>query len=468
MSLKGLKYILGTNRGPLLTPGDASENQGLEKAGGLSLVKTPTRTQRVRRHWKRFWCVYCLGNVIFLAIFLPILFLVIVPAIAQLVVNKSDLYLTNAVVDHPNPDSILLTLQTKVDLHLLIPVRIDELPLSLFEREYGVDDAYVQFTIPGQKIKGNHTLGISDTFTTLENMTAWELFVHQVVFEEETTLAVAGSTNAYIGVLKSHVHLNKNIKTPGGFINFPISQLTTIQFPFHALSHLDSEFMPQLLLNLDGFSISDATVVLPAESDGTNLIGNTTLPNPTVMTLEVGTLKLDVKAGNLTIGNVTVEDVTLVPGDNVFPMKGTLDFTTILKNLAAVIKSEATAIKAGNLSINAITTSVVWNGTEVPYYTDILSQLTLSADLGIGDVLKNTLAYLKSEGNITSTLSNLTSDLNLSSLETRSSNTLRERAPVDLSPFMKHNQHIQDIIREIEPDDRDLIVRSLGSLYPDA
>ncbi|KAJ5718642.1 hypothetical protein N7488_004288 [Penicillium malachiteum] len=437
MSSKGLKYILGTNRGPLLTPGDASESQGLEKAGGLSLVKTPTRTQRVRRHWKRFWCVYCLGNVIFLAIFLPILFLVIVPAIAQLVVNKSDLYLTNAVVDQPKPDSILLTLQTKVDLHLLIPIRIDELPLSLFEREYGVDDAYVQFTIPGQKIKGNHTLGISDKFTTLENMTAWDLFVHQVVFEEETTLAVAGSTNAYIGVLKSHVHLNKNIKTPG-------------------------------LNKFNGFSISNATVVLPAESDGTNLIGNTTLPNPTVMTLEVGTLALDVKAGNLTIGNVTVEDVTLVPGDNVFPMKGTLDFTTLLKNLAAVIKSEATAIKAGNLSINAITTSVVWNGTEVPYYTDILSQLTLSADIGIGDILKNTLAYLKSEGNITSTLSNLTSDLNLSSLETRSSNTLRERAPVDLSPFMKHNQHIQDIIREIEPDDRDLIVRSLGSLYPDA
>ncbi|KAJ5712350.1 hypothetical protein N7493_008818 [Penicillium malachiteum] len=437
MSSKGLKYILGTNRGPLLTPGDASENQGLEKAGGLSLVKTPTRTQRVRRHWKRFWCVYCLGNVIFLAIFLPILFLVIIPAIAQLVVNKSDLYLINAVVDHPKPDSILLTLQTEVDLHLLIPVRIDDLPLSLFEREYGVNDPYVQFTIPGQKIKGNHTMGISDNFTTLDNMTAWDLFLHQVVFEEETTLAVAGSTNAYIGVLKSHVHLNKNIKTPG-------------------------------LNKFNGFSISDATVVLPAESDGTNLIGNTTLPNPTVMTLEVGTLTLDVKAGNLTIGNVTVEDVTLVPGDNVFPMKGTLDFTTIIKNLAAVIKSEATAIKAGNLSINAITTSVVWNGTEVPYYTDILSQLTLSANIGIGDILKNTLAYLKSEGNITSTLSNLTSDLNLSSLETRSTNTLRERAPVDLSPFMKHNQHIQDIIREIEPDDRDFIVKSLGSLYPDA
>lgn len=68
------KYILGSNRGPLLTPGDP--DQGLEKvesAGGASLTRTPTRTQKIRRHWKRFWFVYCVGNVIFLAIFLPIL-----------------------------------------------------------------------------------------------------------------------------------------------------------------------------------------------------------------------------------------------------------------------------------------------------------------------------------------------------------------------------------------------------------
>lgn len=70
------KYVLGANnRGPLLTPGDG--DQGLEKldsAGGRSLTRTPTRTEKIRRHWKRFWLFYCIGNVIFLAIFLPILY----------------------------------------------------------------------------------------------------------------------------------------------------------------------------------------------------------------------------------------------------------------------------------------------------------------------------------------------------------------------------------------------------------
>lgn len=69
------KYVLGANnRGPLLTPGDGGSGlEKLDSAGGRSLTRTPTRTEKFRRHWKRFWLFYCIGNVIFLAIFLPIL-----------------------------------------------------------------------------------------------------------------------------------------------------------------------------------------------------------------------------------------------------------------------------------------------------------------------------------------------------------------------------------------------------------
>lgn len=107
-----------------------------------------------------------------------------------------------------------MTLETKVDLKLAIPARIENLTLALFERAYGVNDAYATITIPGQTIKGNHSMGVTDQYTPLQNMTAWEDFVHQVVFDEKASLAIAGQTNAYLGVLKSHVNLNKNIVTP--------------------------------------------------------------------------------------------------------------------------------------------------------------------------------------------------------------------------------------------------------------
>ncbi|KAJ5087384.1 hypothetical protein N7456_011000 [Penicillium angulare] len=431
------KYILGANRGPLLTSeGGAVGLEKTESAGGLSLTRTPTRTQKFRRHWKRFWLIYCIGNVIFLAIFLPIFFLICIPAIAQLVVNKSDLWLTSAIVNSPKPDSVILTLQTNVDLKLAIPARIEKLPLKLFERAFGVSEYYAEITIPGQTIKGNHSMGVTDQFTPLGNMTAWNEFVRQVVFQEETSLALSGSTNAYLGVLKSHVHLNKNIKSP-------------------------------TLNKFKGFAISDATLLLPAESNGTNLIGNTTLPNPTVLQLEVGTLTLDVKAGDIVIGNATVKDVTLVPGDNTFPMYGILDIKTVIKNLADVLKAEASAIKNGNLSINAVTSSVVWNDTLVPYYTDILKELTLTAEIGIGDVLKNTLRHLKGQGSASSILSNLTGNFNLTSLNAQEVEKRDARAPVDLSAFLKGNDHVQDILQDIGPEDRDLIINWVASSYPD-
>ena len=76
---KGAKNALGTNRGPMpdhdIDDADAdSAFAHLEEAKGLSLEKTPTTmSQKVGKHWKRFWCCYLVGNVIFLAIFLPIL-----------------------------------------------------------------------------------------------------------------------------------------------------------------------------------------------------------------------------------------------------------------------------------------------------------------------------------------------------------------------------------------------------------
>lgn len=128
--------------------------------------------------------------------------------------NKSDLWLVNAVVNDPKPSSVILTLQANVDLKLAIPARIEPVTFHLFEREYGPNSAYADVPIAGQTIKGNHTLGAKDNFTPLRNMTAWKKFVHQVVFQERTALSLQGETNAYLGKLKSHVKLDKDVVAP--------------------------------------------------------------------------------------------------------------------------------------------------------------------------------------------------------------------------------------------------------------
>jgi hypothetical protein len=132
-----------------------------------------------------------------------------------MVVNKSDLVLVNASVLNPRPDKIQLTLLSALDLKIALPVRIEPITLDLFVRDTGAKNAWGQAKIDGKVIKGNTTLGVSKVETPLTNLTTWEEYVYNVVFEKETPLSVRGVTNSYLGVLKSKVTMDKDIMSPG-------------------------------------------------------------------------------------------------------------------------------------------------------------------------------------------------------------------------------------------------------------
>ena len=211
--------------------------------------------------------------------------------------------------------------------------------------------------------------------------------------------------------------------------------------------------------------MTDSTLLLPAQSDGTNLIGNISLPNPTVLHFEVGTLNLDIKSGDILIGNVTINGVTLVPGDNTYPLTGIIDLKTILKNLGGILKDEASALKNGNLSLQATTSSVIWNGTLVPYYTNVLRQLTLTAEIGLADTLKNTLKNFLHGKNLTGILSGITGNTsaNGSALSRRSE--IDGKARFDLAQLLKQDRDVRDAFQDVSPERRDNMLDALVAMY---
>ncbi|KAJ5232475.1 hypothetical protein N7468_005431 [Penicillium chermesinum] len=432
MPSKESKFVVGKPWGPFLTPGDPDDQWALTKtksAGGLSLSRTPSTTQRIKRHWKRFWFVYCVGNVIFLAIFLPVFFLVAIPAIAQLVVNKSDLVLTEAILTQPKPDSVQLTLQTKVDLHLALTARIEDLPLYLYQKDYGEKYPYASFTIPGKKIRGNTTLGVNDIHSPILNQTTWEEFVHQIIFQKETSLWVHGQTNTYLGVLKSHVKLNKAIKT-------------------------------QSLNQFEGFSIANAGLVFN-QSDGHNFEGNLTLPNPTHLTFQPAASFSETPP--LKMSNYS-------PAQMPFPLKGILDISTAIKHLGGLLKTEAKALKGGNLTLDAITQEVHYDNELIPWYTNVLRQLTLTSEIPLKGLINNTIANLKSQTNFTSTLKGL----NLSSLQGMGSDSGSGKVsrsegdsdgPVSVATLMRRSKYIQEAFEGVDPVERDFMIDSFSGFY---
>ncbi|KAJ5119187.1 hypothetical protein N7526_010824 [Penicillium atrosanguineum] len=396
LSTDDAKYSLGVHRGPLAPASDDPKLEQVQSAGGISLATNRSKKEKFARHWKRFWCCYLIGNVIFLAIFLPVFFLVAIPAISQLVVNKSDLVLVNAAVMQPRAESIQLTLESALNLKIALPVRIEPIVLDLFT------------------IKGNTTLGVTNVHTPLINTTTWTSYVHNVVFDKYTALSLKGPTNSYLGVLKSPVVMDKDVVSP----------------------------------------------------NGTNLVGNATLPNPSVLTIEIGTITLDIKSGDLVIGNATLEDLTIKPGDNKHPLRAVLDFDTIFENLGTVLKSQASLLKTGNLTLDTITKSVVWENKTVPYYTKVMSGLTLPAQVPLMDTLKNTLhslnltelaAYAKSNSTGGGLLSTLENDLKNADSDSGSGS--------GLSSILKRNTHIREALKNIHPVKRDAALDSLANLY---
>ncbi|KAL4874464.1 hypothetical protein BJY04DRAFT_13281 [Aspergillus karnatakaensis] len=366
---KGSRNILGTLRG--IIPGTGADIERLEsEPGDVSLVDPKVKqkkSKRFRRHCARFWCCYVFWTVIFLAIFLPIFFLVIIPAIAQLVVNKSTLLLVNATILEPRPDSILLTLEAALDLPIALPVRMDPLTLAVYNKNVEGNDTIFYGNIAGATIDGNTTLGFKDAHTPV-NVPLWTEYAKQVVFEKNAPLPVKGSTNAYLGILKNHVTVDKNI-------------------------HQNT------LNSFEGFTIENPKLLLPAQEDGTNLIANATLPNPSVMTLEIGTTVLDLKSGKHTLGNATLEDLMLYPGNHSLPVNGILDLPYLIDNIGDILSTQGDALSRGFLRLECVGRSVVWNGVEVPYYTEAMRELTLTAEVALGSLVINTLeGVLKPNG----------------------------------------------------------------------
>lgn len=188
------------------------------------------------------------------------------------------------------------------------------------------------------------------------------------------------------------------------------------------------------------------------------------MPNPSVLTIQIGDIVLDIKAGDLVIGNATVKDLTLKPGDNVSPMTGVLDLSTILTNLGDVLKSQSSLLSSGNLTLDTITRSVVWNGEEVPYYTKVMSELTLVAKVPIAETLKNTFSHLNltqledyaNSNNGDGLLSSIESGLNSSSSSVTTSG---------LASALKRNTHVRDALGITHPVKRDAMLDSLAGLY---
>jgi hypothetical protein len=137
------------------------------------------------------------------------------------------------------------------------------------------------------------------------------------------------------------------------------------------------------LNKLAGLNIADVRILSGQDEilpDGSNLIANVSIPNPSVMTLDLGNVTMNLAVNGTAIGYALIPNLFLTPGENKFPLQSHVEQLTIL----GLIQSE---YNNAVLPLQIVGNSSVRNGQHLTYYEDAIKSNMINLDLDVGPAL---------------------------------------------------------------------------------
>jgi hypothetical protein len=110
---------------------------------------------------------------------------------------------------------------------------------------------------------------------------------------------------------------------------------------------------------------------------------------------------LAVKSGDLVIGTGVIENLYLRPGNNSVSIRGKADIQTVLKNLSSILAYQAPYIRNGFLALTTQITDISYENKTVPYYTEEMGSLPLTAQIPLLGLVINTIKGYMNNPNAT-------------------------------------------------------------------
>ncbi|KAI1658839.1 hypothetical protein F4813DRAFT_30981 [Daldinia decipiens] len=327
--------------------------------------KTPvaallTKKQKFKRHCRRFWWWYLIGLIIFLAIFLPILFLVIIPAIVQRILDNQKMPVTGGAFVAITPEKLNISITTSLDTPL--PAAIDPVTLLMYNHETPTFSPFVNITLPPLHIDGETEIVLADQTVMITNETELITWFGNVFDQPKVALSTRGDAKIHLGALHSNGYIDKTVEVPS-------------------------------LNKLSGFAIEHMKLLYPALDNGTNIQGTLNLPNWGALTLGIGNLSLNLMAGDLRIGLITIYEVLLPPGNNSRYFNGELYLDVLMQNIGTILSAQSDALNDGNVQIDATGNATVVNGQHIRFIEAVLNHRRVASTIPvtklIGDLVSS-------------------------------------------------------------------------------
>lgn len=115
----------------------------------------------------------------------------------------------------PTPNSVEYSLSASLSVPAGVAVDLRPMTLSLYTKEIGHKEPYIQVDLPSYHLKGKTTLTITDQTATILDKGQFTEFLESAVNAEHFKISAYGTTAAYLGKLKANIKLNKDVDMTG-------------------------------------------------------------------------------------------------------------------------------------------------------------------------------------------------------------------------------------------------------------
>ncbi|KAL2053437.1 hypothetical protein ABVK25_006431 [Lepraria finkii] len=304
---------------------------------------------KLKAHLRRFWWLHLIVFIAFTLILVLSLIYAAFPHISQHDINGSTLTIQSLVLSSPTPDSFHLVQTSVIGNGSPYHPNLDAFNASL-SLDGRAPYAYIEIPQVHATAQATTVVDQDVSITDLDAFTDYNIAVLQ---NEDVKLDVKGKT-----------------------------ALHEMRFPTNTVNY-DKAVTMKGLNKLTGFNVTNFTIELNPEPDGTNMVGTVYIPNPTVMTISMGNVTFDnfIASTTTRIGTTTLTNLTLFPGNNTIPMRSQINQTLVLTQILENFKD-------GMLPIDIVGNSSVYDGQHLVYFEKALASVTQHITLNVGMALK--------------------------------------------------------------------------------
>ncbi|KAF8540376.1 hypothetical protein BDD12DRAFT_30995 [Trichophaea hybrida] len=325
-----------------------SSDRKVEEAGAIT-TQQPTKGQRVKAHYKKWWWAHIIVFLILALVAILIAIFAIIPAVAQKLINKTTLTVNSLSIINPTASSFEISMNSTIHgaTGAAAHARIEGFKVKLFLDDNGKTPIRSIFEMPVPETHGGGDIPViqNNVPITIGDMGALDAFAATLMDAYDMRIGMRGRTKIWLGKVSAGVNYN---------------EVVTLK----------------AFNKLDGMVITNYTIY--TNNTKGNVGGDVMIPNPTVTTIDMGDVGLKIAYNNTQLGVGLIENLVLRPGNHTYKFMSTIDENQLIPLAVAAGKKASLTIGSNGTSINGV--KIPWLSkplealdTIVPVNTDYLT-----------------------------------------------------------------------------------------------